>query len=126
MDLAARLGRPPQSGSHDKDDIRIDGSKWNFSIWRENVADQSLPLDKQCAELIDDFPLAYLQLQSVHIGDFAAFLDVAAFFETAYVTIPISAEVIRKLSTCGIGLEVTAYPSAGSEPKGTEIKSADP
>src|SRR5438034_1269714 len=85
-ELAALLERPPQTGSHDKDEMHPRGSTWKTTIWRENARDPNAPFEVQCAQLLTDLPSKCSELIATKAEDIAVSLDVAAYFQTAYLS----------------------------------------
>lgn len=114
VELAARLGQEPGSGSHDKGDLRIDGSPWTVTVWRANARDAGVPLLTQCLQVLRDMPRECVELLAGEPEEVSVSLDVAAFYEGAYFNIVLPSGLIRELSSKGVDLEMTVYP-AGSE-----------
>jgi hypothetical protein len=110
-DLSALLERPPQTGSHDKDEVHPRGTTWNTTVWRLNANDGNAPCEVQCTQLLSDLPPKLQELLATRVGEIVAILDIAAYFQTAYLSLMIPPVIINDLSVKGIGIEVTAYPT---------------
>ena len=110
-DLARRLGRQPQAGSHGKGTPRTYGTPWAYSVWRENSLDGSASLEEQCLQLVEAIPRACRGLVESNPEDVSVFLDIAVYFETAYASIKLRSKFLAKLATIGIDIDITAYPA---------------
>jgi hypothetical protein len=110
-ELTLRLQREPQSGSHDKGAPRPSGAFWTISVWRENARDSNASLEAQCLQILKDVPPACMQLVEAAPDDVSISLDIAVFFEDAYLRVQLPSCVIGELAKRGIGLEVTGYPA---------------
>lgn len=87
MELATRLGRKPQTGSHDKGEprgLKRSGLVWTCTVWRENVRDADASVYQQCSQLLRDMPPACAELLAAEPDDISVTLHVAVFYESAY------------------------------------------
>ncbi len=116
-ELSQRLGREAQSGSHDKDSLRLKRAPWGISIWRQNSEDSDKPLLERCFEILANIPPKYAELRAVAPEDITASLDIAIFFPTAYVNLPLPHSLIDELAKKRIGLEITGYPVSDDAPQ---------
>jgi len=111
-ELSARLERNSEPGSHEKGGLRPHGMPWERTVWRANASDNDAPLRAQCLQLVRDMPPKCAELMAAEPDDVSVWMDIALFFDTAYVTLTLGRDVISELAAKGIGLEITAYPSA--------------
>ena len=117
-ELTARLGRKPSPGSHDKGERRGSSNSnqsWDCNVWRQNPADDSLPLADQCLELLRTMPSACGELRAADPDDFSVSLDIAVFFNTAYFSLVLPHRLIAKAAESHVDLEITGYPSRPSD-----------
>ena len=114
-DLATRLERNPQSGSHDKGTPRFRGLLWERTYWRENARKPDAPLQQQCWQVLEDMPPKCSELIAAEPDDVSIYLCIAGFFETAYFSLILPHELIRDLSAKGVGLEIVGYPCGSDE-----------
>jgi hypothetical protein len=110
-ELASLLDCLPGSGSHDKDEPRSSGSRWEKTVWRQNARDADAPFDVQCAQVLHDMPPQCVELLADGENDITALLDVAVYFGTSYCSLVVPAEVVQALSARRMYFEVTMYPA---------------
>ena len=118
-DLSALLEREAQSGSHDKGDLRLDGSPWKTTVWRHNSTEPDASLEMQCDHLLDSLPLKYSDLRKTREDELTANLNIAIFFETAYASVSLPATLIHKVAKAGIGIAITTYPCGAEDESAT-------
>lgn len=110
-ELTSSLGCQPESGSHDRNEMRPTGAPWQSSLLRMNASDPDAPLETQCKVLLDSVPSQFVELLSAKSDEISgAYLDIATYFRTAYCSVTLSSAIVRRLSDLGIGLEITTYP----------------
>jgi len=113
LDLAARLERDPQSGSHDNGSPRgspRSGLVWDCTIWRENARDEDATLEVKCKQLLFDMPPKCIELRESYPEDISVYLSIAIFYTGAYASVTLPRCLIREISNKDIDLDITCYP----------------
>jgi hypothetical protein len=113
LDVATRLRREPEAGSHDKGDPRglpASGMRWDVTVWRQNARNPDSALAEQCSQLLADMPPGCAELVAAEQDDISVYLDIAVYFNTAYLALTLPRTVIRNLAEQAIALEITGYP----------------
>ena len=119
LELAERLERTPQSGSHDKGTPRgLGGETWEQTVWRENASDANATWCEQALQLLRDMPSGWGGLFAAERDDVSISIDVAVFCVEAYWSLHLPTNLIDLLSAMGVGFDVTIYPTCGDGPEG--------
>lgn len=111
-ELASRLEREPQTGSHDKRDLRRGDAAWGCTIWRGNSQDANAPWCEQCFRLLREMPPKCIELRTADPDDISVGLQVAAFYEAAYFDLTLPHGLMGELSRTGVDIEIVGYPVA--------------
>ena len=110
-ELTARLGRVPAAESHDKGDAHAVSGKlpWPITVWRfDSDAPESASVQDHLERLERRFPPADLQ-RTLPSGCTLS-VDVALFFESAFVSATIAPRGIEIINCYDAKLEITCYP----------------
>jgi|SRR5579864_9174449 len=111
-ELASMIGRPPQAGSHDKDERHRSGSTWGQTIWREDAQDLTGSLPSQVLQLVRDVGPKCVDAVNNGGGDFQAALNVVLFFDTYTVELSLPHELIEAMALHKLALSFSAYPTS--------------
>jgi hypothetical protein len=117
-ELSSRLGRLPSLGSNSKGDThsgaRAGKDPWSETIWRfDSDADETASIEDHLERLEIQFPAA--ELKQALPPDCNVWVDIALFFDSAYVSASLSRRAMQIVDSYDAQLEITCYPSKFDE-----------
>lgn len=112
-ELVSLIGRPAQSGSHDKDDVHIRNcTAWKTTRWREDAWDLEGSLCSQILQLVNDIGPICVDIVNRGAGDLVAELDVMVLYDTYTLTIDLPSDVVAAIAINKLALSISAYPTS--------------
>ena len=110
-ELRSRLGVPGSNDGYTKGDVSPLGKARGQTLWRfEASTRREDSLSNQIQALRRQLPLDLERLREMLPGDACCYLNIGAFYKTAYCSIDLQPENVREFVNAGVIVGISAYP----------------